>query len=123
MGGKEKDKDKKDKDKDKKDKDKDKKDKDKDKKDKDKDKKVKDKDKKDKSDDILTESWKLKVSKNLDNLVIAYEMIMNKFKDIDNYILKDATTRADFIDKVKNNIKDLSEPTQQIFLAFLNVLP
>ncbi|KKM64920.1 hypothetical protein LCGC14_1496520 [marine sediment metagenome] len=127
--GKEKDKDKKDKDKDKKDKDKDKKDKDKkdkdkDKKDKDKDKKDKDKDKKDKDKkekdkDSKSQEWKLSISKTLDNYTHAYEKITNKFRDIDNYILKDANSKQEFIEKVKKTIEELPEPSQQIFLTFL----
>ena len=120
-----KDKDKKDKDKkdkDKKDKDKkDKEKKDKDKKDKDK----KDKDKKDRDDDEtkLAGEWKMNVSKNLDNLIGAYEKIVNIFKDIDNYILKEAKSREEFEEKVRKSIKDLPDATQQIFIAFLDTLP
>ncbi len=111
-----KDKDKKDKDKDKKDKDK--KDKDKDKKDKDKDK---DKDKKDKDKSKISESqeWKLLISKQLDNYTHAYEKITNKFRDIDNYILKEANSKKDFIEKVRKTVDELPEPSQQIFLTFL----
>ena len=124
-----KDKDKKDKDKKDKDKkDKDKKDKDKkdkDKKDKEKDKDKKDKDKKDKHDDEtkLAGEWKMNVSKNLDNLIGAYEKIVNIFKDIDNYILKEARSREEFEEKVRKSIKDLPDATQQIFIAFLDSLP
>lgn len=119
---KEKDKDKKNKDKDKKDKDK--KDKDKDKKDKDKDKNKKDKDKKDKDKKKYSESqeWKLSVSKYLDNYTHAYEKITNKFRDIDNYILKESKSKDDFIEKIKNTIEELPESSQQIFLAFLKTL-
>jgi hypothetical protein len=125
---KDKDKDKKDKDKkdkDKKDKDKKDKDKDKDKKDKDKDKDKKDKDKdKDKEKKEKKEKepsdWKIPVSSNLDNLIAAYEKIVNKFKDIDNYILKEAASKSDFIEKVKKSIADLPEATQAIYLAFVN---
>ena len=111
-------KDSKDKDKDKKDskdKDKDKKDKDKDKKDK---KEDKDKDKKDKSKG--DETWKLEASKNLDNQIALFEAIANRFKDIDNYILKDATSKEDFIAKVKKSISDLPEGTQTVFNGFLS---
>jgi len=126
---KDKDKDKKDKDKDKdkkdKDKDKDKKDKDKDKdkkdKDKDKDKDKKDKDKKEKKDKG-DEEWKLGASKNLDIQISTFEGIANRFKDIDNYILKDATSKEDFIAKVQKSISDLPEATQNVFAAFLNTL-
>ncbi len=121
--GKEKDKDKDKKDKKDKDKDKkDKKDKDKDKKDKkdkDKDKKDKDKDKKDKDKDSKSQEWKLSISKSLDNYTHAYEKISNTFKDIDNYILKDANSKQEFIEKVKKTIEELPEPSQQIFLTFL----
>ena len=68
------------------------------------------------------ESWKLEISQNLDNLIVAYEQIANKFKDIDNYILKNATSREDFIEKVKHSINDMSEASQEVFLAFLNVI-
>jgi len=123
--GKEKDKDKDKKDKDKKDKDKEKKEKkDKDKKDKnkkDKDKKDKDKEKEKKEIDkkYVDQEWKLSISKNLDTLTHAYEKITNKFRDIDNYVLKDAKTKEDFIEKVKKYVEDLPDASKQIFLAFL----
>jgi len=132
--GKEKDKDKDKKDKDKKDKDKDKekkekkekeeKEKDKDKKDKnkkDKDKKDKDKEKekKDKDKIHVDQEWKLSISKNLDALTHAYEKITNKFRDIDNYVLKDAKSKEEFIEKVKKYVEDLPDASKQIFLAFL----
>jgi len=133
--GKEKDKDKDKKDKDKKDKDKEKekekkkekekekekkdKDKDKDKKDKDKDKKDKDKDKDKKDKYPVDQEWKLAVSKNLDAITHAYEKITNKFRDIDNYILKDAKSKEEFIEKVKKQVEELPETSQQIFLSFL----
>ena len=120
---KDKDKDKEKKDKDKKDKDKDKdkkdKDKDKDKKDKDKDKDKKDKDKKDKDKVRVDQEWKLSISKNLDALTHAYEKITNKFRDIDNYVLKDAKSKEEFIEKVKKYVEDLPDASKQIFLAFL----
>jgi len=84
--------------------------------------KSKDKEKKEKKEEKGDESWKLDISQNLDNLIVAYEQIANKFKDIDNYILKDATSREDFIEKVKHSINDLSEASQDVFLAFLNVI-
>ena len=85
---------------------------------KDKDKKDKDKDKdKDKSSE--SQEWKLSVSKHLDNYTHAYEKITNKFRDIDNYVLKDSKSKDDFIEKVKKTIEELPEPSQQIFLAFL----
>ncbi len=126
--------DKKDKDKsDKKDKDKsDKKDKDKkkdkeksDKKDKDKsDKKDKDKDKsdkkKDKDEDMPDQEWKIVISKNLDNIIGAYEQIVNKFKDVDNYILRDSKSREEFIEKVNKMMEGLPETSQNVFSAFLN---
>ncbi|MHA1916334.1 MAG: hypothetical protein ACW986_07610 [Promethearchaeota archaeon] len=124
---KDKDKDKKDKEKDKEKKDKDKKDKDKDKDKKDKDKE-KDKDKKDKEKDKEKEKssesqeWKLSISKTLDNYTHIYEKIANKFKDIDNYILRDANSRKDFIEKVEENVKDLPEEAQKIFEKFLKSL-
>ena len=102
-----------------KEKDKDKKDKDKDKKDKDKDKKDKDKKDKDKEKYSESQEWKLSVSKHLDNYTHAYEKITNKFRDLDNYILKDSKSKDDFIEKVKKTIEELPEPSQQIFVAFL----
>ena len=68
------------------------------------------------------QSWKLDISQNLDNLIVAYEQIANKFKDIDNYILKGATSREDFIEKVKQSIKDMSEASQEVFVAFLDAI-
>lgn len=124
----------KDKDKDKKDKDKDKekkekkekeekeKDKDKehkDKKDKDKKDKDKEKEKKDKDKIYVDQEWKLSISKNLDALTHAYEKITNKFRDIDNYVLKDAKSKEEFIEKVKKYVEDLPDASKQIFLAFL----
>ncbi|MFX1396045.1 MAG: hypothetical protein ACFFAS_03265, partial [Promethearchaeota archaeon] len=106
------DKDKKDKDK----KDKDKKDKDK----KDKDKKDKDKEKKESQ---LGAEWKINVSKNLDNIIIAYEKIVNIFNDIDNYLLKEVNSKEEFEEKVRGLIKDLPEATQEIFTTFLKSLP
>jgi hypothetical protein len=137
--GKDKEKDKDKKDKDKKDKDKDKekekkeekekekekkekekeKDKDKEKKDKDKDKDKKDKDKKDKDRYPVDQEWKLKVSKNLDTLTHTYEKITNKFRDLDNYILRDAKSKEEFIEKVKKQVEELPEASQQIFRSFL----
>ncbi len=112
--GKEKEKDKHKKDKDKeKEKDKDKKDKDK----KEKDKKEKDKDK----DKIsVDQEWKLSISKDLDSLTHAYEKITNKFRDIDNYILKEAISKEDFMEKVNKYVEDLPDVSKQIFMAFLN---
>ena len=129
---KEKDKDKKDKDKkdsdktdkDKKDKEKEKEKEKKDKKEKEKDKDKKDKEKKDKDKEkdkvTADQEWKLSISKNLDSIIHAYDKITNKFRDIDNYILKDANSKDEFIEKVKKNIEDLPETSQQIFLTFLN---
>ena len=57
---------------------------------------------------------------NLDSITHAYEKITNKFQDIDNYILKDAKSKEEFIDKVKKQTEDLPEASQQIFLSFLN---
>ncbi|TXT56252.1 MAG: hypothetical protein BAJALOKI2v1_600002 [Promethearchaeota archaeon] len=71
----------------------------------------------------LDNEWKLKVSKHLDNLIIVYEKIVNTFKDIDNYILKDAKTREEFETKVKNSIEDLPESTREVFTTFLEALP
>ncbi|KKN47666.1 hypothetical protein LCGC14_0660550 [marine sediment metagenome] len=122
---KDKDKEKKDKDKkdkDKKDKDKDKEKKDKDKKDKDKDKEKKDKDKKEKDKSDKDQEWKLSISKTLDNYTHAYEKITNKFRDIDNYILRDADSIDDFIDKVKKTIEDLPESSQAVFHNFVSSL-
>ncbi len=102
---------------------KEKKDKKKDKKDKEeKSKDKKDKKKKEKKEELRDESWKLDIKRNLENLIVAYEQIANKFKDIDKYILKDATSREDFIEKVKHSINDMSEASQEVFLAFLNVI-
>ena len=99
------------------------KDKEKEKKEKSKKEKSKDKkEKKEKKEEMGDESWKLEISQNLDNLIVAYEQIANKFKDIDNYILKNATSREDFIEKVKHSINDMSEASQEVFLAFLNVI-
>ena len=126
---KEKDKDKKDKDnkekekekeKEKKDKKEKEKEKDKDKDKKDKEKKDKDKEKKEKDKVTPDQEWKLSISKNLDSIIHAYDKITNKFRDIDNYILKDANSKEEFIEKVKKNIEDLPETSQQIFLTFLN---
>ena len=124
--GKDNDKDKKDKDKDKH---KEKKDKDKEKeKEKDKEKEKEKKDKKDKEKekkkDKISEDqeWKLSVSKNLDSITHMYEKITNKFRDIDNYILKDAKSKEDFIEKVKKTIDGLPESSQQIFLNFLQTI-
>lgn len=123
-----KDKDKKDKDKsdkDKKDKDKsdkDKKDKDKkDDKDKGKDKKDdkdKDKDKKEKKEKESSD-WKIPLSASLDNQIAYFQAIANKLKDIDNYILKEAGSKEDFIAKVKKSIEDMDEATKNIFLALI----
>jgi len=126
--GKEKDKDKKEKDKEKekdKDKDKDKDKKDKDKKDKDKDKKDKDKKDKDKDKDkkdkiTVDQEWKLSISKDLDSLTHAYEKITNKFRDIDNYILKEAMSKEDFMEKVNKYVEDLPDASKQIFITFLD---
>ena len=116
--GKEKEKDKK-KDKDKsKDKDK----KDKDKKKSEKEKKEKKEDKKEKKEKLESE-WALEVSKHLDNLILAYEKIVKKFQDIDNYILPEAASKEEFIEKVKKSINDLPEPSQNVFLTFLDTLP
>ncbi|MFX1385296.1 MAG: hypothetical protein ACFFBP_23010 [Promethearchaeota archaeon] len=121
---KEKDKDKKEKDKekdkkDKKDKEKEKEKEKKDKKDKDKEKDKKDKKEKEKDKDIKDQEWKLSVSKNLDSIIHAYEKITNKFRDIDNYILKDARSKEDLIEKIKKAIEDLPETNQEIFNSFI----
>ena len=120
--GKEKEKEKKDKDK----KDKEKKDKkDKDKK-KDKEEKKEKKDKKEKKEEKkekLESEWALEVSKHLDNLIVAYEKIVKKFQDIDDYILRDSSSKEEFIEKVKKSISDLPESSQNVFLAFLDNLP
>jgi hypothetical protein len=73
--------------------------------------------------DFLDNDWKLKVSKHLDNLIIVYEKIVNTFKDIDNYILKDASTREEFETKVRKAIEDLPESTKEVFTTFLEALP
>ena len=66
-----------------------------------------------------SQEWKLSISKSLDSYTHAYEKVTNKFKDIDNYILKDAKSKEEFIEKVKKTIEDLPEVSQQIFLTFL----
>ncbi|MFX1366534.1 MAG: hypothetical protein ACFFCE_15430, partial [Promethearchaeota archaeon] len=93
--------------------------KDKDKKDKDKKDKDKEKDKKDKDKKAVDQEWKLSISKDLDTLTHAYEKITNKFRDIDNYVLKDANSKEEFIEKVKKYVEDLPDASKQIFLAFL----
>ena len=65
------------------------------------------------------QEWKLVVSTNLDALTHTYEKITNKFRDIDNYILKDAKSKDEFIEKVKKQVEELPETSQQIFLSFL----
>ena len=125
--GKEKDKSKKDKEKSKH-KDKEKKEKkksEKEKKDKEKkkDKESKDKEKKEEKKGRLESEWALEVSKHLDNLIVAYEKIVKKFQDLDNYILPESESKEDFIDRVKKSISDLPEPSQNVFLAFLDGLP
>jgi len=119
---KEKDKDKKDKEKEKKEKKENEKEKDKDKKDKEKkekDKKDKEKDKEKKDKISIDQEWKLSISKDLDSLTHAYEKITNKFRDIDNYILKEAKSKENFIEKVNKYIEDLPDTSKQIFIAFL----
>ena len=91
-------------------------------KEKEKDKEKSKKEKKEKKEEMGDQSWKLDISQNLDNLIVAYEQIANKFKDIDNYILKGATSREDFIEKVKQSIKDMSEASQEVFIAFLDAI-
>ena len=61
----------------------------------------------------------LSISKNLDTLTHAYEKITNKFRDIDNYVLKDAKSKEEFIEKVKKYVEDLPDASKQVFLAFL----
>ncbi len=121
--GKEKEKDKDKKDKDKKDKDKkdkDKKDKEKKEKDK-KDKEKKDKDKKEKKEKESGDTaWKIKASSDLDSYIISFETITNKFRDIDNYILKEAKSKENFIEKVQELISELPEASQNVFKAFLD---
>ncbi len=112
--------------KDKKDKEKDKEKEKKEKKDKDKEKKEKkDKDKKkdkEKYKDMPDQEWKIPISKDLDNIVKVYEKIVNLFKDIDNYMLRDAKTLDEFIEKIQKNIEDLPEASQQIFINYINSL-
>jgi len=117
----EKDKDKKEK----KDKDKDKKEK----KDKDKDKKEKkdkDKGKKEKKDkdekEMGDQAWKMSISQILDNHIATFDKITKTFKDIDDYILKDAVSREEFITKVNNTISNLSDAQKNIFQSFLNLI-
>ncbi len=128
MGKDKEDKDKK-KDKEKKDKDKkEKKDKDykkdKEKKDK-KEKEKKDKDKKEKESKRSKEmsEWALKVSQIVDNFIIQFEKIVNIFKDIDNYILKEVESKEEFVEKVQKVAADLPEGSKQVFSAFLDNLP
>ncbi|MFX1445636.1 MAG: hypothetical protein ACFFHV_19645 [Promethearchaeota archaeon] len=96
---------------------------------KDKDKKKSDKEKKEKKEKKeekkgrLESEWALEVSKHLDNLIVAYQKIVKKFQDIDNYILPEAASKEEFIEKVKNSITDLPEPSQNVFLTFLAALP
>ncbi|MFX1470214.1 MAG: hypothetical protein ACFFB8_16305, partial [Promethearchaeota archaeon] len=94
----------------------------KEKKEKEKDKEKKNKDKKEKEKISVDQEWKLPVSKNLDSIIHAYDNIINKFRDIDNYILKDAKTKEEFIEKVKKHIENLPEVSQQIFVSFLESL-
>ncbi|MFW9950824.1 MAG: hypothetical protein ACFFKA_11960 [Candidatus Thorarchaeota archaeon] len=61
----------------------------------------------------------MSISKNLDSITHKYENIANKFRDIDNYILKGAKSKEEFIEKVKKTIEDLPEDSQQIFLSFM----
>ena len=109
----------KEKDKDKKDKDKEKKEKKEKEKEKEKKDKDKDKEKKEKYKVAPDQEWKLSISKHLDSITHAYERITNKFRDIDNYILKDAKSKEEFIEKVKKNVEDLPDASQQIYLTFL----
>ena len=109
-----KDKDKKDKDK----KDKDKKDKDK----KDKDKKDKDKKDKEKSKEKPDQTWKMDISQLLDTNIATFEKITKTFKDIDDYILKSAKSKEEFMEKVNESIEKLPEAQKNIFIAFLNSL-
>ncbi len=99
--------------------------KDKEEKDKKKDKKEKKEKKENKKEKKvkLESEWALEVSKHLDNLILAYEKIVKKFQDIDNYILPEAASKEDFIEKVKKSITDLPEPSQNVFLTFLDALP
>ena len=88
------------------------------------DKKKKEKEKIDKEKkEREPQDWKIAISGHLDNVIAAYEKIVNIFRDIDNYILKDADSREDFIERVKKNISDLPEPSQNVFLSFLDSLP
>jgi len=89
--------------------------------------KKKDKDKKHKKEDKekvkLESEWALEVSKQLDNIILAYQQIVKKFQDIDNYILRDSASKEDFIEKVRENIEDLPEASKNVFIAFLDNLP
>ena len=87
-----------------------------------KDKKEKEEKYKEKKEELGDDSWKLDISRNLENLIVAYEQIANKFKDIDSYILTNTTSREDIIEKVKQSIKDMSEASQEVFIAFLDVI-
>ena len=58
----------------------------------------------------------------MDNYTHAYEKITNKFRDIDNYILKGADSKDDFINKVKKTIEDLPESSQIVFQNFISSL-
>ena len=114
------------KEKDKSKKDKEKKSKDKEKKEKykksEKEKKEK-KEKKEEKKGKLESEWALEVSNHLNNLIGAYQKIVKKFQDIDDYILRESDSKEDFIERVKKNISNLPEPSQNIFLAFLDNLP
>jgi len=92
----------------------------------DKKEKKSDKEKKEKKEEKkgrLESEWALEVSKHLDNLIIAYEKIVKKFQDLDNYILPESESKEDFIERVKKSISDLPEPSQNVFLTFLDSLP
>ena len=83
----------------------------------------KDKEKKEEKKEKLESEWALEVSKQLDNIIVAYEKVVKKFQDLDNYILPDSSSKEDFIEKVKKSISDLPEPSQNVFLGFLDSLP
>ena len=64
-----------------------------------KEKEEKPKEKKGRKEELKDGSWKLDIRSNMENLIVTYEQIANKFKEIDSYILSNATSREDFIEK------------------------
>ena len=94
----------------------------KDKEKKEKKKSEKEKDKKEKSKDKPDQTWKMEISQHLDTNIATFEKITKTFKDIDDYILKSAKSKEEFVEKVNESIEKLPEAQKNIFLAFLNSL-